>query len=177
MKKIWNGNLLIVILFIFVNYSSACNGGYRLKVKSIQNCGGSDQVITLQPNSTAVITKDCKIKTRGCGFTKGFQSAVGEATVFKDGFLMLRRTFDVCDEMRKANVNSEIKPLMELFNVPSKCPVEEQTICSEPTQTINIEKYKQYLPLALGNIKINLSLNHDNGGKSCFSIAFEIVKV
>lgn len=41
----------------------------------MENCGGADQVLKVDPNATVSLDKDCNIVITGCGETTGFKTA------------------------------------------------------------------------------------------------------
>lgn len=43
------------------------------------------------------------------------------------------------------------------------------TLCTDPTQVVNIEQYKQFLPLARGSLEIESEIQHDTVGIAHFS--------
>lgn len=48
--------------------------GYKLTIKKIENCGGPDQIIKIDENTTAELTSDCKLILNGCVHTKEFKT-------------------------------------------------------------------------------------------------------
>lgn len=40
----------------------------------IENCGGDDQVVSVDKNVTFDLTKKCEIVVKGCGKTTGFKT-------------------------------------------------------------------------------------------------------
>lgn len=52
------------------------NGGYNVRIDKIENCGGPQQILTIDPNTTVEMTEKCEIMTIGCSTTSGFQKAL-----------------------------------------------------------------------------------------------------
>lgn len=92
-----------------------------MKINYIKSCG-SDNVIKIQSNSTAKLTKDCEIIPTACAETSGFKSAMVHYEVFKNGLPVLRGDLDACEQLEK--VKPEVKNLIKIFGLPEKCPVE-----------------------------------------------------
>lgn len=98
--------------------------GHKIKVHYIKNCGDvSKSVIKVQENSTIEMTSDCQVIPNACGETTGFKSAQVTYQVWKNNLPVLRSEIDACDAVTK--VNSEIKTMLKLFGLPTKCPVEK----------------------------------------------------
>ncbi|XP_055641487.1 uncharacterized protein LOC129778544 [Toxorhynchites rutilus septentrionalis] len=167
--------VVVLLLVTIVAVTLACNGGYKIKLKKLQNCAGPNAVITANENYTVVLTKNCEIKARGCGNIKAFKTAVAKITVKKSGMQMFQGTINICEKLAAASSNSTIGPILRTFNIPEKCPVEAGTLCVEPTQGMSIEPYKQFLSLARGSIDVETEIQHDTG-KSCFKVQVDITK-
>ncbi|XP_055548134.1 uncharacterized protein LOC129731827 [Wyeomyia smithii] len=165
----------VLLLAAVIGVAIACNGGYKVKVRKVQNCAGSDAVITANENYTVVLTKNCDIKSRGCVQFKSFKTAVAKYKVRKDGMLMLQGNLDLCDQLRAGILDAQIGPMLRTFNLPEKCPVEAGTLCTDPTQVINIAAFAQFLELAQGTIDVETEIQHDTG-RSCFRVRFEVTK-
>lgn len=153
----------------------ACNGGYKVRVKKIENCAGPDAVITADENFTVVLTKNCEIKSRGCVTFKDFKTGNAKYTITKDGVQVLQGSMDICDQASRPRRTEHIAELLRSLGVPEKCPISAGQICTEPSQVVNINRFKQYLPLARGAIGVDVAVQHDSG-KSCFKIRFDITK-
>nr|ABF18510.1 putative 16.8 kDa salivary secreted protein [Aedes aegypti] len=165
----------IFLLMAIIGVAMACNGGYRIKVRRVHNCAGQDAVIVAQENYTAVLTKNCEIKSRGCVTYKAFKSGVVNYKVKKNGVQLVQGRMDLCDQIASGNRDPTIGPMMRTLNLPNKCPVEAGTLCTDPTQVVNIEQYKQFLPLARGSLEIESEIQHDTG-KSCFRLQIDVTK-
>lgn len=50
--------------------------GYDVRIDSIENCGGPQQVLTIDPNTTVHMTNDCGVVVVGCSTSTGFQKAM-----------------------------------------------------------------------------------------------------
>lgn len=153
----------------------ACNGGYKIRMKKIENCAGPDAVITADENFTVVLTKNCDIKSRGCVRFKDFKTGNAKYTISKDGVQVMQGSTDICDQASRPRRTEQIAELLRTFGVPEKCPISAGEICTEPSQVVNINRFKQYLPLARGAIAVDVAVQHDSG-KSCFKIRFDITK-
>lgn len=166
-----------VLLFCMgmLGVAFACNGGYKVRVKKIENCAGPDAVITADENFTVVLTKNCEIKSRGCVRFKDFKTGNAKYTITKDGVQVLQGSMDICDQASRPRRTEHIAELLRSLGVPEKCPISAGQICTEPTQVVNINRFKQYLPLARGAIGVDVAVQHDSG-KSCFKIRFDITK-
>uniref|UniRef100_A0A023EH88 Putative 16.8 kDa salivary secreted protein n=1 Tax=Aedes albopictus TaxID=7160 RepID=A0A023EH88_AEDAL len=165
----------ILLLMAVIGVAMACNGGYRIKVRKLQNCAGSDAVIVAQENYTAVLTKNCEIKSRGCVTYKSFRTGIIKYKIKKNGVQMVQGRMDLCDQIASGDRDPTIGPMMRTLNLPNKCPVEAGTLCTDPSQVLNIEQYKQFLPLARGSIEIESDIQHDTG-KSCFRLHIDVTK-
>ncbi|XP_049536494.1 uncharacterized protein LOC125951595 [Anopheles darlingi] len=166
---------VLLIVVGLVGVSLACNGGYKLKVKQIENCAGPDAVITADNNFTVVLTKDCDVKARGCVRFKDFKTANAKYTISKDGVQVMQGSMDLCNQASRPRRTENIAALLRTLGVPEKCPVEAGQICIEPSQAVNIQRFQQYLSLARGSISVDIAVQHDSG-KSCFKIRFDITK-
>lgn len=49
--------------------------GYKFRYNKIENCGGKDQVVTIDQNFTSSINKKCEVSTSGCVDSLGFKDA------------------------------------------------------------------------------------------------------
>lgn len=174
-NAVFRQKVSVFLLMAIVGVAMACNGGYRIKVRKVQNCAGTDAVIVAQENYTAVLTKNCEIKSRGCVTYKTFKSGIARYKVKKDGVQVLQGRMDLCDQITTGNRDPVIGPMMRTLNLPDKCPVEDGTLCTDPTQAVNIEQYKQFLPLARGTIDVETEIQHDTG-KSCFRVQIDVTK-
>ncbi|XP_058822487.1 uncharacterized protein LOC131684031 [Topomyia yanbarensis] len=164
-----------LILAVNLVLTSACNGGYELIIHHIENCGGDDQVITIDPKSTATLTKDCKVTSKSTVKTIGFKSADMTVTVSKNGIPVVNEKLDLCASMEDSKNNKDAAEIMTMFGVPDKCPVEGGEIKTTESQEYSLEKYKQHLMMAEGKIAVDCKIVHDNG-ESCFKIDMEVKK-
>lgn len=98
--------------------------GHKLNVHYIKNCGDvANNVIKVKENSTIEMTNDCEIIPNACGETSGFKTAQVTVQVWKNNLPILRNEIDACDAATKAS--SDVKAMLALFGLPSKCPVEK----------------------------------------------------
>uniref|UniRef100_A0A182P0I7 Uncharacterized protein n=1 Tax=Anopheles epiroticus TaxID=199890 RepID=A0A182P0I7_9DIPT len=164
------GVRIAVILFWtgLLGVAMACNGGYKIRVKKIENCAGTDAIITADQNFSVVLTKNCDIKTRGCVRFKDFKTGNAKYTISKDGVQVMQGSTDICDQASRPRRTENIAELLRGLGVPEKCPIEAGQICTEPSQVVNINRFKQYLPLARGAIAVDVAVQHDS--KDGFSI-------
>lgn len=49
--------------------------GYKARLVKVENCGGDNQVIKLEPGATVELNKNCEIVIKGCAETLGFSTA------------------------------------------------------------------------------------------------------
>lgn len=166
---------VILICTGLLGVAMACNGGYKIRVKKIENCAGADAIITADENFTVVLTKNCEIKSRGCVRFKDFKTGNAKYTISKDGVQVMQGSTDICDQASRPRRTEHIAELLRSLGVPEKCPISAGQICTEPSQVVNINRFKQYLPLARGAIAVDVAVQHDSG-KSCFKIRFDITK-
>uniref|UniRef100_A0A1Q3FR32 Putative 16.8 kDa salivary secreted protein n=1 Tax=Culex tarsalis TaxID=7177 RepID=A0A1Q3FR32_CULTA len=167
--------VIFMLLICVIGTSIACNGGFKIKVRKVENCGGPDAIITANENYTAVLTKNCEIKSRGCVSFKSFNTAISNLKVKKDGIVVLQDKVNLCERLAKGRRDANIGQMLKTLRLPESCPVEEGTLCTDPSQVVNIEQYKQFLPLARGLIDIEMDIQHDTG-KSCFRVQIDIAK-
>ncbi|XP_053692119.1 uncharacterized protein LOC128740585 [Sabethes cyaneus] len=167
--------LIGLILTINTLTASACNGGYELIIHKIDNCAGSDQVITIDPKSSASLTKDCKVISKSTVKTVGFKSAKMTVLIRKNGLPVANEKIDLCESMEDSKNNKDAAEIMTMFGVPDKCPVEASEINTNENQAYSLEKYKDQLMMAEGKITVDSKILHDNG-ESCFKIDMEVKK-
>ncbi|XP_055548133.1 uncharacterized protein LOC129731826 [Wyeomyia smithii] len=168
-------SLLALLLTINIFGASACNDGYELIIHKIENCAGSNQVITIDPKSTASLTKDCKVISKSMVKTVGFTSAKMTVLVSKNGLPVVSEKIDLCESMADSKNNKDAAEIMTMFGVPDKCPVEAGEIKTDESQAYSLEKYKDDLMVAEGKITVDSKILHDNG-ESCFKINMEVKK-
>uniref|UniRef100_A0A182Q2K3 MD-2-related lipid-recognition domain-containing protein n=1 Tax=Anopheles farauti TaxID=69004 RepID=A0A182Q2K3_9DIPT len=166
---------VLLICTGLLGVAMACNGGYKVRVKKIENCAGPEAIITADENFTVVLTKNCELKSRGCVRFKDFKTGNAKYTISKDGVQVLQGSEDICNQASRPRRTEQIAELMRSLGVPEKCPIEAGKICTDPSQVVNINRFKQYLPLARGSITVDVKVQHDSG-KSCFKINFDITK-
>ncbi|XP_055641488.1 uncharacterized protein LOC129778545 [Toxorhynchites rutilus septentrionalis] len=168
-------NIGLILLVFGTNclLTSACNGGYEMIIHKIENCGGGKQVITIDPQSTATLTEDCKVLSKSTVKSMGFKSADMAVTISKNGVPVVKEKIDLCASMSDAKSNKDAAEIMTMFGVPDKCPVEAGEIKTDESQAYSLEKYKQHLMMAEGKILVDCKIMHDNG-ESCFKIDIEV---
>lgn len=69
------------------------------------------------------MTDDCQIIPNSCAETIGFKTAKIHYVVWRNNLPILRNEIDGCEAMTK--VNGDIKAMLKLFGLPTKCPVEK----------------------------------------------------
>lgn len=98
--------------------------GHKLKVHYIKNCGDvENNIIKVQENSTIEVTDDCQIIPNACAETSGFTTANVKYQIWKNKLPILRSEIDACEAATK--LNTDIKAMLKLFGLPSKCPVDK----------------------------------------------------
>uniref|UniRef100_T1DF68 Putative 16.8 kDa salivary secreted protein n=1 Tax=Psorophora albipes TaxID=869069 RepID=T1DF68_9DIPT len=167
--------VVILLLLVVVGVSYACNGGYRIKVRKVQNCAGGNAIMVAQENFTAVLTKNCEVKSRGCVTFKSFRTATAKYKVKKDGVVLMNGQIDLCERLAAGSRDQNLAPLIRTFGLPTSCPVQAGTICTDPSQVIDIERFKRMLPLVRGRIDMESEIQHDTG-RSCFRVQFDVTK-
>ncbi|XP_058451057.1 uncharacterized protein LOC131430259 [Malaya genurostris] len=170
-----SGKVLLLVLLAIVGVAFACNGGYKLKVRKVQNCAGDDAVITASENYTVVLTKNCNIKSRGCVQFKSFKTAVAKYKVRKDGVQIYQGSVNLCDTLKTGLRHADFGPIMRTFKLPESCPVKEGLLCTDPSQVVNISPFAEFLALVRGTIDVETEIQHDTG-RSCFQVRFEVTK-
>ncbi|XP_055295197.1 uncharacterized protein LOC129564970 [Sitodiplosis mosellana] len=158
------------LLAIGVGLSSACNG-YKARLVKMENCGGADQVLKIDPNVTVSLTKNCEIAVKGCAETTGFKTCTVKYTILKNGNRITSGNTDVCSELQKDSKG--VATALMSFGLPKNCPVDKMRQCSDGSQKIDISKHKSLMPLAMGNIDISIDATHDTG-KSCLHAVLNI---
>ncbi|XP_055612609.1 uncharacterized protein LOC129759231 [Uranotaenia lowii] len=163
----------LAALGALIQVISACNGGYELIINKIENCGGNDQVITIDPKSVVTLTKDCQVTSKSMVKTTGFSKADMTVTVSKNGIPVVNEKVDVCASMEDAKGNKDAAEIMTMFGVPDKCPVAAMEIQTSEDKPYSLERYKNHLLVAEGKIHVDSKIVHDKG-ESCFKIDMEV---
>ncbi|XP_005182806.1 uncharacterized protein LOC101898779 [Musca domestica] len=161
----------VAIVIALLEVVLACNG-YKAKILKAENCAGPDGVITLDPDFSVKLNKKCEIVPTGCVNNKAFSTANSKYKIVKDGMTVAEGTFDMCGMADQAP--DQARQYMNMFGVPSSCPVEDNKICSNDNK-VDLSQYKSMLSLARGNIVIDSEIEHDTG-KSCFHVEIQISK-
>ncbi|XP_011191928.1 uncharacterized protein LOC105218199 [Zeugodacus cucurbitae] len=164
-------SLILLIFAIAIEVTLACNG-YKARIVKLENCGGSDAVITLDEAFSVKLNKKCEIVPSGCVTNKAFSTAVSKFKLQKDGVVLKEGKFDLCAAAE--HVSNEAKDMLKLFGAPASCPVPAEKICANDHR-VDLSKYKAMLSMAKGNIILDSDITHDTG-KSCFHIELEISK-
>ncbi|XP_063703231.1 uncharacterized protein LOC134832928 [Culicoides brevitarsis] len=165
--------LAIFFLSCFIGLSLCCDG-YKIKLNSIKNCGGAKQVVKVSENTTLKLTKECDvIPSNACVKSEGFKTAQATYRISKNGIPVMNGKADLCGEMAKSG--DDVKGMLEMFGLPTACPIEKTDLCSSSGQKVNIKKNKQFLSMAMGKISIHTDVVHDTG-KSCFEAEITVKK-
>ncbi|XP_065073864.1 uncharacterized protein LOC135697931 [Ochlerotatus camptorhynchus] len=162
-----------VALIASVLLASACNGGYELIIHKIENCKGS--VISIDPQSVVTLTEDCKVNSKSTVTTTGFKDAEMTVKVSKNGIPVVKEKMNLCTMMEDSKGNKDAAEIMTMFGVPDECPVTAQEIKTDESQEYSLEKYKQHLMMAEGQILVDCQITHDSG-ESCIKIQMEVKK-
>lgn len=80
-------------------------------------------------------------------------------SISKDGHELLAGHPDVCNALD--HKNTEQKEKLEMFGFPTECPVPEGQKCMDGSKKIDISKYKNLLPMAMGKITCKYDVTHD----------------
>ncbi|XP_058060371.1 uncharacterized protein LOC131211047 [Anopheles bellator] len=171
----WKGVavLLFILSLCHTRRTHACNGGYKLILHSIENCGGDGQIITIDPKSTITLMDDCSVKSKSTARTTGFKQAMMQVTITKNGLPVLKESVNICASLRDAANNKDVQEIITMFGVPDRCPVQATEVKTDESQTYNLEKYKNHLLVAQGRSIVDVLITHDKG-ESCFKFDLEI---
>ncbi|XP_053672436.1 uncharacterized protein LOC128722780 [Anopheles nili] len=145
-----------------------CQKGFTMKVTSIENCAGSDGVISVSDNAAITMQDDCSLQVEGCLKMKAFTTAAGTVKVSKNGTQMFQKSINLCRKGSKL-------PFLSEFLQGDVCPQSENERCVDPGKNISLERFKKMMFLLKGSMAVELNLDHDTG-KSCVKIEFEITK-
>lgn len=85
------------------------------------------------------MTDDCHIIPNACAETNGFTAAKVKYQIWKNNLPVLRNEIDACEAATK--LNTDIKAMLKLFGLPSKCPVEK---VENIINLICLKKFKFY---------------------------------
>lgn len=138
--------------------------GLKLRMNKIENCGGDDQIITVDSNFTANLSPACVVTTNGCITSKGFTKAKVDFSILKNGVVMLSGNPDLCDALDKKS--AEAKGKLALFGFPTECPIPEERRCLDGNKSVDVTKYKNFLNLAIGKMEIDAKIEHDTVSSS-----------
>lgn len=133
--------------------------GYKLKVNSIENCGGDTQIVSIDKNFTAKITPDCDVVTKGCITSKGFTKARVNYKISKNGVVIFTGQPNFCEVLDKKF--EEAKARLQMFGFPTECPFPEQRKCVDGDKKINIARFKNMLGMAIGKVTVEADIEHD----------------
>ncbi|XP_055598277.1 uncharacterized protein LOC129747903 [Uranotaenia lowii] len=150
----------------------ACHGGYKVKIIKMENCAGPEAVVRIHDNLTAVLTRKCDFKAQSCLDHKPFAEAEAKYTIKIHGIPFIKGTVDLCQKVPRWSLAA---PVVWAFNFNNKCPMGEGTLCTDPKRVFNISPFKQFLPLMVGKIEMQIDVKHDTG-KSCIRSEMELFK-
>lgn len=145
-------NFCVLYLYLFQN-------GFKLRFNSIENCGGPDQVVSIDQNFTTDLSSTCIVTTNGCVTSKGFTKAKANFSIMKNGVVMLTGNPDLCDALDKKS--EEAKGKLAMFGFPTECPIPEGRRCMDGTKPVDVTKYKNFLNMAFGKMAIQADVEHD----------------
>lgn len=154
----YSNTLLIFVLTVGINLAFACNG-YKAKLKKLESCAGSDQIIEIEDGFSVKLNKKCELIPTGCIKNKAFNTAKATYTVQKDGITVKEGKVNVCEAA--TSVSDEGKNLLKMFALPDHCPVPEGRICANENTKADLSKYKNLLSMAKGHIQSNTTIEHD----------------
>lgn len=80
-------------------------------------------------------------------------------SISKDGHELLNGHPDICNVLDRKN--AEQKSKLEMFGFPADCPVPEGVKCFDGSKKVNVSKYKNLLPMAVGKIIAKYDVTHD----------------
>lgn len=130
-----------------------------MRFKSVENCGGDNQIVTLDKNFTAILTPDCQVTSVGCITSKGFTKATARYSIVKNGMPIISGNPDLCAALDKKG--EEAKAKLEMFGFPTECPFPEGRKCMDGQKKLSIAKFKKFLSMAAGKMEIEADILHD----------------
>lgn len=97
--------------------------GHNFHVNYIKNCGDiKAPVISVVENSTLELTPECVVIPNACAETKAFGAAKMKYKIWKSNLVVLQGDLDGCERLQK--VNDDVKSMLTMFGMPTKCPIE-----------------------------------------------------
>ncbi|XP_030753198.1 uncharacterized protein LOC115880200 [Sitophilus oryzae] len=167
---------LLVILLIYIGYSTACNG-WSAKIVSYKNCVDNGIITLPTKGLKVVLDKDCNIYVDGClEITKSYKSAKGSYHIKKPPLPMIDGDMDFCELDKQIKSMPDAQKAIDMFGLPVTCPVNAGKICAGAEKKFSITKYKNQLGMAAGTSTIKVEVEHDVG-KSCYELEFNLSKV
>ena len=82
-----------------IYFSFYSKDGFKFKFNQINNCGGKNQVVTIDTNFTSTLNKKCEVTTTGCLASTGFKEAKMKYTIYKNGLSIMTGSPDLCSEI------------------------------------------------------------------------------
>ncbi|XP_026273426.1 uncharacterized protein LOC113203125 [Frankliniella occidentalis] len=160
--------LALLSLALLTPGTSACNG-FRLAVKKADTkcADGSPSVLTMRDFSV-MLTPDCKFVPKGCvkANKKFAQAEVSYVIKSSTGVPLAEGTKNACEAMEEASKNRDAIMMMDMFQLPKKCPVEEGEKCADG-KTVDISQWKD--KLTPGGIKAEVKIKHEGDMVSCLN--------
>lgn len=68
---------------------------------------------------------------------------------------------DICKEIKDSNDREQME-VLELFGLPTECPIPEGRICVDNSKEIDVSNLKSYLPMLRGQVQANYDIQHEN---------------
>ncbi|KAK3914718.1 hypothetical protein KUF71_023941 [Frankliniella fusca] len=148
--------------------ADACNG-FRLVVKKADTkcADGSPSLLTVR-DFGVMLTPDCKFIPKGCvkASKKFAQAEVTYVIKTSTGVPLAEGTKNMCEALQEASKNGQVLMMMDMFQLPKKCPVEATEKCADG-KTIDISQFKD--KLTPGSIKAEVKIKHEGGMMSCIN--------
>lgn len=106
------------------------------------------------------LTKNCEIVPKTCIETNGFKTAKVTYKIFKNNIQMLQGgPEDLCKQMQGSG--AQIKAMLDMFGMPTSCPVDKSEVCSNGDQKLDLSKQRSFLGMARGKIRAHADIEHD----------------
>ncbi|KAJ1529494.1 hypothetical protein ONE63_006267 [Megalurothrips usitatus] len=160
--------IVVLVLAVLAPAADACNG-FRLVVKKAEaKCAdGSPSTLTFRDFGVA-LTPDCKFVPRGCVKVnnKIEEGMVSYTLKTSTGIPLAEGTKNMCEAMEQASGIKDANMLIDMFQLPKKCPVEAGETCADG-KTVDISPYKD--KLTPGSIKGEVKIKHQGGLVSCLT--------
>uniref|UniRef100_A0A182M9A0 Uncharacterized protein n=1 Tax=Anopheles culicifacies TaxID=139723 RepID=A0A182M9A0_9DIPT len=123
----------------------------------MENCAGSDGVITFSDDAGVTMQDDCSLVLQGCVTVNEFNTADGTVRVSKNGMQLFQKEFDLCKAGSKIPFVKDILP-------NGVCPQVENEYCADPNIKIPMERFKKMIGIMKGTMEVELNIDHDTNG-------------